>query len=131
MEPNSGTPRRRHVLIVDDDIELAWSFKASLENCGCEATIVPDGALALRFVLDHPLDAIVCGLQVSRLEGDLLYATVERSNPSLARRFVFITGGPSNARLQKFVESVEIPVLKKPIGVDALLHEVLRVIEQR
>jgi hypothetical protein len=35
---------------------------------------------------------VVCDLQMSGVEGDLLYATVERSNPSLARRFIFITG---------------------------------------
>src|SRR5574342_591099 len=53
MEPGIGTPRKRHVLIVDDDIALAWPFKESLESRGYEATIVPDGALALKFALEH------------------------------------------------------------------------------
>jgi CheY-like chemotaxis protein len=131
MEPGIGTPRKRHVLIVDDDIALAWPFKESLESRGYEATIVPDGALALKFALEHQPDAVVCDLQVSRLEGDLLHAAVERSDPSLARRFVFITGLANDAPLRKFLDSSNLPVLQKPVTVNALLGEVVRVAERQ
>ena len=131
METNISIPRKRHVLIVDDDIELAWSFKETLERRGYDATIVPDGALALKFVQEHELDAVVCDLQMSRLDGDLLYATIERSDPSLARRFIFITGLADGAHLRKFVDSIEMPVLHKPVAMDAFLGEVARVAERR
>ena len=131
METSNGTPRKRHVLIVDDDIQLAWSLKETLENDGYEATIVPDGTLALKFVQDHQLDAVVCDLQMSRVEGDLLYATVERSNPSLARRFIFITGLDDYPQFQKFMDTTELPALHKPVDLEALRGEVVRVAEQR
>ena len=131
METNNGTPLKKHVLIVDDNIQLAWSLKESLESDGYEATIVPDGALALKFVLEHHLDAVVCDLQMSRVEGDLLYATVERSNPSLARRFIFITGLDDYPQFQKFIDTIELPVLRKPVALDALLGEVVRVAERK
>jgi DNA-binding NtrC family response regulator len=130
METNIDTPRKKHVLIVDDDIELAWSLKETLESEGYEATIVPDGALALKFVLQHHLDAVVCDLQMARVEGDLWYATVERANPLLARRFIFITGLDDHSQFQKFIDSVKLPVLRKPVAVDVLLDEVMRVIER-
>jgi DNA-binding NtrC family response regulator len=131
METNNGTPLKKHVLIVDDNIQLAWSLKESLESDGYEATIVPDGALALKFVLEHHLDAVVCDLQMSRVEGDLLYATVERSNPSLARRFIFITGLDDYPQFQKFIDTIELPVLRKPVALDALRGEVVRVAERK
>jgi DNA-binding NtrC family response regulator len=131
METNNGTPLKKHVLIVDDDIQLAWSLKETLESDGYEATIVPDGALALKFVLEHHLDAVVCDLQMSRVEGDLLYATVERSNPSLARRFIFITGLDDYPQFQKFIDTIELPVLRKPVALDALRGEVVRVAERK
>jgi CheY-like chemotaxis protein len=130
MDTNNGTPRKRHVLIVDDDIQLAWSLKESLESDGYEATIVPDGALALKFVLQHQLDAVVCDLQMSGVEGDLFYATVGRTNPSLARRFIFIIGLDARSQFQKFIESVELPVLCKPVALDVLRGEVVRVAER-
>ena len=131
MDTNNGTPRKKHVLIVDDDIQLAWSLKATLESDGYEATIVPDGALALKFVSEHHLDAVVCDLQMSRVEGDLLHATVERSNPSLARRFIFITGFDGHPQFQKFMDTIELPALCKPVALAALRGEVVRVAEQQ
>jgi DNA-binding NtrC family response regulator len=124
----NGTPRRRHVLIVDDDISLAWPFKESLERLGYDATIVPDGALALKFVSEHTLDVIVCDLQAFHLDGDLLYAAIERSCPSLAQRFVFISG--QEDRFEKFATAAELPVLHKPVAVDTLVGEVMRVAER-
>ena len=130
METSTGTPRKRHVLIVDDDIPLAWSFKETLEQHGCDATIVPDGGLALKFVLEHHLDAVVCDLQIARLEGDLWFATVERLNPELARRFIFITGLDDHSPFQKFTDSVALPTLRKPVAIEVLLDEVMRVLER-
>jgi len=130
METNNGTPRRKHVLIVDDDISLAWSLKETLESDGYEATIVPDGALALKFLLQHQLDAVVCDLEMPRVEGDLWYATVERSNPSLARRFIFITGLDERGRWQRFSDSAGLPALRKPVVLATLLGEVERVAQQ-
>jgi DNA-binding NtrC family response regulator len=131
MHPCNGTPRKRHVLILDDDIPLAWSLKETLELRGYEATIVPEGTLALKYVSEHTLDAVVCDLQMVRLEGDLLHATVERSNPSLAQRFIFITGGGNMSRFEKFAGSAELPVLHKPVEVEALVGEVVRVAERK
>jgi two-component system, OmpR family, copper resistance phosphate regulon response regulator CusR len=131
MDTNIGTPRKRHILIVDDDIQLAWSLKETLESDGYEATIVPDGALALKFVLEHYLDAVVCDLQMSGVEGDLLFATVERSNPSLARRFIFITGLDNHPQFQKFIDTIELPALHKPVALATLQGEVVRVAERR
>ncbi len=126
----NGAPRKRHVLILDDDISLAWSLKETLELRGYEATIVPEGTLALKFVSEHMLDAVVCDLQMLRLEGDLLHATIARSNPSLAHRFIFITGEDNGSRFEKFADSAELPVLHKPVEVGTLVGEVVRMAEQ-
>jgi CheY-like chemotaxis protein len=130
METVNGSLHKKHVLIVDDDIPLAWSLKESLEHDGYEATIVPDGGLALKYVLQHQLDAVVCDLQMFGVEGDLFYATVGRTNPSLARRFVFIVGLDAHAQFQKFLDSVELPVLCKPVTLAVLRGEVMRVAER-
>ena len=67
MDTLNGTPQKKHVLIVDDDIPLAWSLKETLESKGYEATIVPDGTLALKFVLRHRFGC--CGLRSSDVSG--------------------------------------------------------------
>jgi len=125
----NGTPRKRHVLILDDDIALAWPLKETLERRGYDATIVPEGTLALKFVTEHTLDAVVCDLHVARLEADLLHATVGRSNPELAQRFIFIANG-SDAPFEKMADSADLVVFHKPVEVDRLAGEVIRVAER-
>ena len=126
----NGTPRKRHVLILDDDIALAWPLKETLERRGYDATIVPEGSLALKFVTEHTLDAVVCDLHVARLEADLLHATVGRSNPALAQRFIFIVGNGGESPFEKLVDSTELLVLHKPVEIDRLAGEVIRVAER-
>jgi CheY-like chemotaxis protein len=127
METNSGSPHRRHVVIVDDNAELAWFFSEILKLHGYSVTVLTDAKLALKFVLSQPADAIICDLQMPHLDGDLFYATVERTNPALSRRFIFVTGLADEERFRKFVRTVEAPVLRKPVEVETLLSEVERV----
>jgi two-component system, cell cycle sensor histidine kinase and response regulator CckA len=128
METNSGTPRRRHVVIVDDNAELAWFFSEILKLHGYDSTVLSDAVQALKYVLSHHTDVVICDLQMPQLDGDLFYATVERANPGLARRFVFITGVADEARFHTFVSTVDAPVLRKPVAVETLLSEIERII---
>jgi DNA-binding NtrC family response regulator len=127
METQSGTPRRRHVVIVDDNAELAWFFSEILKLHGHDATVFSDAVAALKHVLSQHTDVVICDLQMPQLDGDLFYATVERAKPELARRFIFITGQGDDGRFHQFVSTVEAPVLRKPVAVETLLGAVERV----
>jgi hypothetical protein len=48
----------------------------------------------------------------------------------LARRFIFITGPDDHSQFQKFIDSVGLPALRKPVALDTLLGEVVRVAER-
>lgn len=127
MEIRNATPSKRHVVIVDDNAELAWFFAEILKLHGYEATIFSDAVAALKHVLAQDPEVIICDLQMPQLDGDLFYATVERSNPALSRRFVFITGEADAKRFQHFAGTVRAPILHKPVAVETLLAEVERV----
>lgn len=112
---------QRHVLIVDDNLELAESYRHLLEARGFEITVASNGVLALKHILHKPVDAVLCDLKMPQLEGDLFFNTVERVNPALARRFVFITGRADDPHFEKFVATVRVPVLRKPVAVEQIL----------
>ena len=128
METSIATPRKRHVVIVDDNAELGWFFSEILKLHGYEPAVLSDATLALKYVLSHHTDVIICDLQMPRLDGDLFYATVERTQPALLRQFIFLTGLADEPRFQKFASTVEAPVLRKPVPVETLLAEIERVI---
>lgn len=126
MDAIANAGRRRHVVLVEDHAGLAEAYQELLELQGYDVARFPNGAEALKHVMIHPTDSVVCDLEMPRLEGDLFYATIERAQPPLARRFVFITGMAEDERFREFVAHVHQPVLRKPVPVTALLAEVAR-----
>ena len=118
METNAG---KRHVLIVDDNLELADTFQQLLEANGYEVTVAANGELALKQLLHRTVDAVVCDLKMPQLEGDMFFTAVERLAPALTWRFVFITGMADDPHFQKFVATVKAPVLRKPVPIEKLL----------
>ena len=131
METNSDTRRKRIVLIVDDNLELAETLKQLLEAQDFEVTVASNGVLALKHTLHKEVDAVVCDLKMPQLEGDKFFATIERLNPNLAKRFVFITGQADDPHFQKFVAAVPAPVLRKPVAIKTLIETLNHVLEAR
>lgn len=127
METEPIAPRKRHVLIVDDDVELAQFFSELLRLHGYDTSVESDATLALKHALLQQTDAVICDLQMPALDGDLFYATVERTNPQLARRFIFVTGLADEERFRKFISTVDAPVLRKPVPMETLVTEVHRI----
>jgi DNA-binding NtrC family response regulator len=127
METHNVTPRKRHIVIVDDNAELAWFFSEILKLHGYEPAVFSDAVRALKHILSQHTDAVICDLQMPQLDGDLLFATVERAQPHLARRFLFVTGVADEPRFQHFLGTVEAPLLRKPVAVECLLAEIGRI----
>lgn len=126
MDTLQATHRRRHIVIVDDNAELSWFFQEILKLHGFESMVFNHPVPALKHVLSHHTDVIICDLQMPELDGDLFFATVERAQPALAQRFIFVTGVADEERFQKFINTVEAPVLRKPVEVEKLLEEIAR-----
>ncbi|MDB6019579.1 MAG: hypothetical protein JWR19_4068 [Pedosphaera sp.] len=127
-QPNAVT--QKHILVVDDNVELAQTYKELFEAHDYQASIAANGVLALKLLLNAEFDAILCDLSMPQLEGDMFYLTVERVRPQLARRFVFVTGNAGNPKYEAFLENVECPVLYKPVSIDKLLEALRGVFPQ-
>jgi CheY-like chemotaxis protein len=134
LEPAMATkitaPSKKHVLLVDDDLELAQTYKELIEAQGYEVSTAANGVLAIKHFLIHNVDAIVCDLKMPELEGDMFYAAIERIQPGLHKRFIFITGVADDPVFKMFISKVKSPVLRKPVPIAKLLAEIKRVAER-
>jgi CheY-like chemotaxis protein len=122
MSNQPGGEKQKHLLVVDDNLELAHTFQELFEAHGFKVSVAANGVLALKFLLEHAVDAIVCDLSMPQLEGDMFHLTVQRVRPQLAGRFVFITGNEGNPKYETFLKNVGCPVLYKPVPTDKLLE---------
>jgi two-component system, NtrC family, sensor kinase len=121
-------PTKKRVLIVEDDLELAQIYEALLEGFDYDVTTATDGVLALKRILAHDMDAVLCDLRMPELDGDLFYRAVERSKPHLCGRFIFITGAGEDPKYQSFLKQVKSPVLHKPVHPAKLVEELRRLL---
>ena len=123
MQNGNGSLKGKHILVVDDDLELALTYQASLQARDYRASTAANGAEALKVVVNSQVDAIICDLTMPELAGDLFYVAVGRIQPELRKRFIFVTGNANNPLYETFLKNVKAPVLSKPISIDSLLEK--------
>ena len=128
MEAPNCPASSKHVLVVDDDIELAFTYQALLQLRGYRVSTAANGAQALKLVLNSDVDAILCDLSMPELAGDLFYIAVGRVRPQLTNRFIFVTANADNPLYETFLKSVKVPVIAKPVSFDRLLERLKAVI---
>ncbi len=75
-------------------------------------------------------DVVFCDLMMPHLSGDALYARVASVAPAIAARFVFITGGACETRLQRFLSEAPNPCIDKPFSIDTLRMAAQRQLER-
>jgi CheY-like chemotaxis protein len=110
-----------HVLVVDDDIELALTYEDLLQAHGYQVSTAANGREALKLVLTGNVDAIICDLSMPELPGDLFYREVGRARPELLKRFIFFTANADNPLYESFLKSAAVPVIAKPASVESIL----------
>ncbi len=118
------------ILIIDDEPAVLAAMGRILGK-EHEVVTVSDSREALRKIqAGERFDVVFCDLMMPHLSGDALYEQVRAWEPAVADRFVFITGGACESRLQRFLAATRNPCIDKPFSVDTLRAAALRQLEQ-
>ena len=109
------------VLVVDDDKQLASALQWILADENFLVDIAFDGEEAMLKVKAHEYDAVICDLKMPKLRGDEFYLTAKKLRPSLADRFIFITGFAADPHIALFFNKHEVKYLVKPFSIQVLI----------
>src|SRR6266511_2889040 len=90
----------KRILLVEDDAELAAMLKEFLEAYCCLVSTVANGVDALKAVMERVYELIICDVMMPKMAGDAFYYAVQRVQPALCERFIFITGYGDTQRMQ-------------------------------
>lgn len=112
-------------LLIDDEPDVAEALTLMLAREGLEVVYAPTAAEGLERLAAESWDAIFLDVRLPDISGPEIYRRLSESNPALARRVVFVTGGVwrSESRLRQ--ELPPQPVLAKPCTQDQV-RDVLR-----
>ena len=109
--------QQRRILVVDDDPLVLRSLTRVLAR-DFEIASARNGREALDLVrAGGTFDAMLCDLMMPELSGIELHELLERDDPELAKRTIFLTGGAFSGRAQTFLEAVGQPHLEKPVDL--------------
>ena len=116
-----------NILVVDDEYALAKSLGKQLDAKGYDVTIAADGADAVQRLRDGEFyDVVLCDLMMPGISGMDVYEQVVSNKPSLADRFLFMTGGAYTDRATSFIEETSCHCLQKPFSE----HELHRTLQE-
>ncbi len=118
--PNQGDIELR-VLVVDDETLVREALAAQLGGLGCEVTSTAIGQReAMQKLAEQEYDALLVDVRMPETSGVEFHDLVAKSDPTRARRMVFMTGDFTNEEIQDAVRSTGRRLLEKPFTVEEL-----------
>jgi CheY-like chemotaxis protein len=111
------------ILVVDDDAAHRDALTQLLRRDGHNVDSVGDGMAAMQRLRGEkdPFDVVLADLQMPQLGGQGLFEQLSTVQPSVARRFVFMTGDRARPETQAFLHECGQPSVMKPYELDELL----------
>jgi PAS domain S-box-containing protein len=125
-EPAERTapPASLRVLVVDDEAASRRVIARLLTRRGHHGDEASDGEAALRMLQGTEYDVIISDLRMPGLGGEVLLQRLRERGGGREPRLVFVTGDVSDSRSVRTLEAAGLPVLLKPVGVEALARAI-------
>ncbi|OGK84303.1 MAG: hypothetical protein A2050_08235 [Candidatus Rokubacteria bacterium GWA2_73_35] len=117
----------RAALVVEDDAAVLDLVCVLLGQTGWRVDVASGGREGLERVRARRYDLIVSDLRMAEGGGEEFYRSALLEDPSLQRRFVFITGDTANRGAWHFLRDGHVPVIEKPFQPALFLDAVRRV----
>src|SRR5256885_2203973 len=121
LQPVIHSIELKAILVVVDDKQLASALPWILADENFFVDIAFDGEEAMMKVKAHEYDAVICDLKMPKLRGDEFYLKAKDLRPSLADRFIFVTGFAADPNIALFFNKHEVKYLVKPFSISVLI----------
>lgn len=115
-EAAAVSPKRR-ILLIDDEESIARALARLLRRDGHTVDLAAHGRQGLALLQAHDYEVIFCDLRMPEVDGPGVYRELERTQPHLCKRVVFLTGDALDPQLAAFLEQAARPRLMKPFRI--------------
>ena len=123
-------PRRPRALVLDDEESIRTFLRKALTAAGFDTIVVADGVTAVSEVRAGPIDVALVDHRMAGMTGIDAFDAAVAIQPSLAGRWIFMSGDVLNPDLHAFAEARGIPLLAKPFDLTAVTRSVSDVVDR-
>lgn len=114
----AAVPAALRILLVDDDELVVASVRRVLKKHVVDAEL--DGRRAITRLCEGDYDLVLCDVMMPGTSGIEVFEQVARRRPEIAARFVFMSGGAVDHRVERFLAEQAPARIDKPFGSEAL-----------
>ncbi len=114
---DAGATTGPRILVLDDEPAIREFLARVLSRSGYEPVLASTGVAALDIVRSDPPTAILCDHRMAGMTGTEFHALVVEIDPSLGRRFAFMSGDVLNPELRDFATARGVQLLAKPFDI--------------
>lgn len=130
-ECSVASAQRPRLLVIDDE-PVVGDLLGRVLGEDMEVVVEHEAPRGLERLLEgESFDLVLCDLSMPVISGPQLFERVERHDPELARKMVFITGGSFDEDVDEFLEETTNTVLHKPFTSSELRRTVQNALASR
>jgi PAS domain S-box-containing protein len=117
LQAASSTSMAARILVLDDEPAIRDFLARVISRNGWTPILASTGVAALDIVRSDPPDAVLCDYRMAGMSGIEFHDAVAELQPTLARRFAFMSGDVLNPELREFATARGVPLLAKPFDI--------------
>lgn len=114
MIMNASTHIRAYILIIEDELLVAETFRELLETCGYEAEVTLTGAAGLRSVRERRPDAVLLDVHIPGANGLDVLQEIQRLDATIP--VIIVTGVSDDYICREAMVRGAYGWLAKPVG---------------
>ena len=106
------------ILVVEDEDVLRRLLQEVLRSqFGCRVDPAANGAEGLVRAMQEQYDLIVSDVRMPELSGVELFLRLREKQPSMARKFIFVSGHVGDEKLDQEIRRCNVPLIAKPFTI--------------
>ncbi len=109
------------VLVVEDEDVLRKLLQEVIRShFGCQVDATANGTEGLARATQEHYDLVVSDICMPGMNGVELYLRLRELQPSMARRFLFVSGYAGDRKLDEQIRECDVPLVAKPFSIARL-----------
>jgi CheY-like chemotaxis protein len=121
--------QNRHILVIDDDIDVGRLIGSIFERAGFKVTTVMNGVDALSLMAEKMPDAIVFELVLPDMDGVDLVRYVRKDQKGKDVPMIAVSSATGGYLMKQATEAGVDVVLSKPVGVNEIIKALEAIVE--